>query len=79
MDRNYYALNYQPEAINYGQSFLYDGVHDFNYWKELNKEALENKKLTYNNFYPLYCTPFLLFTIYLNQKFFVLLLFFRHV
>ena len=51
MDRKYYALNYQPEQINYGQTFLYDGVHDFNYWKENNKTALINKELSYKDYW----------------------------
>lgn len=39
MDKNYYAIGFQPQQVDYGQTFLYDGEHDFNYWKTLNSKA----------------------------------------
>lgn len=29
-----YAFNYSPQNQTFGQQFLYDGIHDFEYWKE---------------------------------------------
>ena len=29
-----YAFNYSPQNQTFGQQFLYDGIHDFEHWKE---------------------------------------------
>ena len=34
-----YALNYIPQSQTFGQQFLYDGEHDFEYWKSQNPKA----------------------------------------
>lgn len=39
MDKNYYAIGYKPQQQSFGQSFLYDGEHDFEYWKQQNPGA----------------------------------------
>ena len=38
-DKKFYAVNFKPQQASYGQDFLYDGIHNFEYWKNLNKQA----------------------------------------
>lgn len=40
-----YAFNYSPQNQTFGQQFLYDGVHDFEYWKS------QNPKANYNDYW----------------------------
>ena len=42
-----YAFNYSPQNQTFGQPFLYDGEHDFEYWKSINADAL-NYELAYD-------------------------------
>lgn len=36
MDKNFYALGYRPQELNFGKTFLFDGENDFEYWKKQN-------------------------------------------